>query len=213
MRKAILAAAAFSLLAFVPAAQAKEMVYTGACGATGCQAIKPGIALSPHGLAGAVAPPLGSYYVLQVGYGDGKTISVRGAQYFVPASGVVIGKDVPGPNDGWSRLPAKALTALRKATAGIEPYAVPVPTRAYVGTRRMPDAKPFLPLLGPLEPAAVPHTGETPIAIGLEWAKPNPWSSASALLNYLPKARIVIRLDGYFCVPSRVADRIDRARR
>ena len=213
MRKALLAGVAVMLLTIVPAAQAKEMVYTGACGAAGCTTFKPSISVSPHGLPGSVVPPLQSYYVLQVGYGDGKTIAVRGAQYFVAGAGAVIGKDVPGPSDGWAKLPGKTLTAVRKATTGLQPFPAPVPVRAYVGTTRMADARPFTSLLGPLQPVAMPRTGESPIPIGLEWAKPNPWTTAGALLSYLPKARVVIRIDGYFRVPTSVADRIDRARR
>jgi hypothetical protein len=213
MRKALVAGAAFALLVFVPAAQAKEMVYTGACGATGCKSIKPAIAVSPQGLPGAVVPPLQSYYVLQTGYGDGHKIFVRGAQYFIVDAGTVIGKDVAGPNDGWAKLPDRTLAALRTATSGLQPFPAPMPARAYVGTQRMPDARALASLLGPLPPVAMPHTGESPIPIGLEWAKPNPWTTAGALLSYLPKARVVIRIDGYFRVPTSVADRIDRARR
>ena len=213
MRKAIVAGAAIALLVFVPAAQAKEMVYTGACGATGCKSFRPAIAGSAHGLPGAVVPPLQSYYVLQTGYGDGHKIFVRGAQYFIADAGTVIGKDVSGPSDGWAKLPDKTLAAVRRTTSGLQPFPAPMPARAYVGNERMSNARGFASLLGPLQQVAMPHTGESPIPIGLEWAKPNPWTTAGALLSYLPKARVVIRIDGYFRVPTSVADRIDRARR
>jgi hypothetical protein len=215
MRKGILVIAV-ALVALAPAAQAKEskeLQLLGVCGSAGCKALKAKVILRHEGLTAAAAPPLQSYYVLRVGYGDGKKIFERGEQYFVAGSGVIAGKDLPGPSDGWMQLPAQAAAAARAAAVGLKPFPAPVPTKAYIGTHHVANAAAFAALLGPLAPAAVPRTGETPISITLLWAKSNPWSSAGALLNYLPKARVVMRLDGYFRVPGPVADRIDRARR
>jgi hypothetical protein len=215
MKMAFLAVAA-ALLVAAPAAQSKsskEMRLLQVCGASGCAAIKPAVSLGHGAFSAAAAPPFGSYYVLKVGWGDGHKIFVRGEQYFVPASGAVLPKDGPGPTDGWSKLPARGVAAARNAAAQLDAFPAPTPSAAYIGTRRMPDVAPFLELLGPLEPTTVPQTRESPVSIGLEFRRANPWSTSAALLNYLPKAHVLIRLDGFFRVPDRVADRIDRLRR
>jgi hypothetical protein len=215
MRKGILIVAV-ALVALAPAAQAKEskeLMLLQVCGATACKAIRPAVVLRGDNLQAAAVPALQAYYVLRVGFGYQGKVVVRAEQYFVPRAGAVAGKDAPGPTDGWTRLPAGAAAAAAKAARGLQPSPAPMPTRAYVGSRRVPNASAFAALLGPLEPVAVPRAGETPVSIGLVWAKPNPWSSAGALLGYLPGARVVMRLDGYFRVPGPVADRIDEARR
>jgi hypothetical protein len=215
MKMAFLAVAAVLLVA-APAAQSKsskEMRLLQVCGASGCEAIKPAVSLRDGALSAVTAPPFQRYYVLKVGWGDGRKIFVRGEQYFVPAAGATLSKDTPGPVEGWGKLPARAATVAGAVAARLKPFPAPVPSAAYIGTRRIADVTPFLALLGPLEQTTVPQTGESPVAIGLEFRRANPWSTSAALLNYLPKAHVVIRLDGYFRVPDRVADRIDRLRR
>jgi hypothetical protein len=215
MKKALLIAAA-ALVVTAPAAlakESKEIDFVQVCGASGCKAIKPVLRIGHEGLRAAVVPALQSYYVLRFGVGDGTTIVGRGELYFIPGAGLVAGQDSAGPIVGWSRLTARAAATARKVAQGLKPFAAPMPARAYVGMQRVSDAAPFAALLGPLERAAVPRSGESPVSIELRWARPNPWSSAGALLSYLPKARVVIRLDGFFRVPESVADRIDRIRR
>src|SRR5438045_2011794 len=199
--KRLLAVSGLALVAFVPAAQAKEIDLLRVGGASGCKALRPAVKLAHTDLAGASVPGIGPYYVLTIGYADGGRIFQRGAQYFVAAAGAIAAKDGTGPSVGWSRLPDAAADAVRRGAAGLQPFPAPRPSRVYVGAQRVADPGSYATLLGPLEEVAVPRTQESPITIGLGWARQNPWST-TASLEYLPRARVLIRFDGFFRVPD-----------
>ncbi len=197
-------------LATAPAALAKELSVTAVCGASGCKAISPALKIGHDGFGPAATVPIGNYYVLRIGFGDGHKIFQRGEMYFVASAGAVAAKDAPGPTDGWGALTAEAAASVRSATRGLKPFTVGRPTHAYVATHRAVDAVPYLALLGPLERTAMPRSGESALTISLYWGGTNPWSNAGALIQYLPKAGVVIRSDGYYRAPGSI---VERARR
>lgn len=210
MKKSVLVIAVLALLGLAPAALAKEMSLTAVCGPSGCKAISPAVKIGHDGFGPAATVPVGRYYVLRVGFGDGGKIFQRSEMYFVASAGAVAAKDAPGPTDGWGALPGKAAAQVRAAAAGVKPYTIGHPTHAYLGGHRAVDPEPYLELLGPLERVGVPHTVDSPTTISLYWAGTNPWSNAGALIQYLPKAGVVIRSDGYYRAPGSIADRARR---
>ena len=209
MKKSVLVIAVLALLGLAPAALAKELSLTAVCGPGGCKAISPAVKVGHEGFAPA-AVPVGSYYVLRVGFGDGGKIFQRSEMYFAASPGAVVAKDAAGPTDGWGALPGKAAARVRDAAAGLKPYTIGRPTHAYLGGHRAVDPEPYLGLLGSLERVGVPRTAESPTTISLYWAGTNPWSNAGALIQYLPKAGVVIRSDGYYRAPGSIADRARR---
>lgn len=211
MKKSVLVIAVVGLLVVVPSALAKELTVTAVCGPSGCNAISPAVKLGHDGMTAPVkAVPMGDYYVVRVGFGDGEKIFERVQMYFVPAAGALAGMEAADPTSSWMGMPEPAAAQARKAAEGLKPYALPAPTKAYIGTHRAVDAAPYVRLLGPLEKTTIPRAAESPIVISLFWTKTNPWSSAGALIQYLPKAGVVIRTDGYYRAPGSIADRARR---
>lgn len=209
---AIAAAAASALVLAAPSA-AKEMRLLQVCGASGCNTIKSAGSLGHHGgFQPTTRPSLQSYYVVRVGLGDGKRIFGREDMYFVPGPGAVTWR-TDDPNQTWMAFPARPARSIRAAAKGLEPFGAPHLASAYIGERRSVDPAPYMALLGPLDKAYVPSALESPISVSLNWQRPNPWSNDGALLNYLAKAKVLLRSDGYFHVPDALADRLDREHR
>lgn len=209
MKKSVLVIAVLGALSIAPAALAKELTVTAVCGPSGCAAVTPAVKLSHDGITVRDAP-LGGYYVVRIGLGDGTKIFERTRMYFVPAAGALAWADTADPNATWLGMSGEAAARVRKAASGLKPFTVATPTHAYVGTHRTTDAAAYVALLGRLERTAAPVTGESPIVISLYWKQPNPWSSSAALIQYLPEAGIVIRNNGYYRAPGSLADRARR---
>jgi hypothetical protein len=214
MKKLVLIAVVVAAAAVTAApAPAKEMTLQQICGTNGCHALKPAVRLGHDGFAAGMTPALEGYYVVKIGIGDGKKIFEHLNMYFAPKAGAVIGEGGQGSSEGWAGIPAPAVEKLRTSAQGLKLFKAPRPNRVDVGERRSVDPAPYAALIGPLDPTPVPQTYESPIPISISWARPNPWSSGGSLLNYLPKAGVVIRGDGYFRVPESLTGRIDRERR
>lgn len=204
----VIAALAVSTLVAAASASAKEMTLLQVCGGNGCNAIKSG-KVGHGGFESSVTrPELQSYYLLRAGVGDGTKIVHRMEMYFVPEPGVIVGRSL---DEGWGVLPDRATKAVRAALEGLKPFRPQLAT-AYIGERRSVDPAPYAALLGPLDKAYVPSTDESPVSVSLNWHQPNPWSNDGAMLNYLVKAKVLMRSDGYFHVPAELAGRLDRER-
>jgi hypothetical protein len=195
-----------TLIAFVPAAQAKQVVLVQLCGASGCTAITPPIAFKGGGRP--VTPPLGNYYALRADNGGGRKTNRRLRSYFVAGPGALTGPELRGPGTGWVRVPQIA-SRLRPLAATLTPFPTPWPEGVYIDGRRAPDPAAFALLLGPLRHVATRWTGQRLISIDMRWSKPNPWAAEAALLDYMPNERVLIRLDGSFAVPRSIAYRIE----
>lgn len=213
MKKLVaIGAAAVSAVVLAAPATAKQLTLLQVCGADGCNAIKSGGTLGHDGGPDSASrPSLQSYFLLKIGAGDGKKIFERWDMYFVPDPGVIIG--IKGGSEGWTALPARATKAIKAAAKGLKPFRTPQIAKVHIGQHRSVDPAPYTALLGPLEKAYIPSTWESPISVSLDWQRPNPWSNHGAMLNYLAKAKVLMRGDGYFRVPDVLAGRLDRERR
>jgi hypothetical protein len=207
-----IAAAGVSTLALAAPAAGKELTLLRVCGADGCNAITSGGTVGHDGGPSFVSrPSLQGYYLLRIGAGDGKRVLERWDMYFVPDPGAIIGTQ--GGNEGWTALPARATKAVKAAAKGLKPFRTPQIAEAYVGEHRSVDPAAYTALLGPLEEAGIPSTLESPISLSFDWQRPNPWSNDGGMMNYLVKARMLMRGDGYFRVPDALARRLDREHR
>jgi hypothetical protein len=211
MRRLLLIGLACSAaLALAAPALAKEMSLLQVCGTNGCNSIKPAVSLG-HGGGPTETPAVEDYYLLKIGVGDGTKIFERADLYFAPKAGVFTGAGMAF-GDGWSTLPKRAAARVLAAAEGLKLFRAPTPSEIYIEGRRSADPAAYGRLLASLDETTAPVTSEGPILIGLSWSRPNPWSSES-LVNYLPKAKVLLRGGGYYRVPSDLASRIDRERR
>lgn len=131
--RAIAALATVFLAALLPAAlQAKGSATVRACGPRECAPVGDGT-LAAHVASPqeTVDPPAVSpYYRLDIGFGAGESASSY-STLFVPAEGLI------ASNAGgllWYLPRTEAFGALREATRGVDPYAVPRAWPRYVET-------------------------------------------------------------------------------
>src|SRR5437660_172096 len=218
MRKfVVLAAAALGLLALSAPAQAKEVLSLKICGASGCVT-----STDPSVLKGWEAgnqDPIqiwqtnpADYYKITVGLGDKGTVMGTQAGYWLPGRNLMRWQGQNGYP--WWKLFPSQVKMLRSVTGSLTPI-TPALSWVKVGGMKVADPTSYLRLLGKFQEAYVGLNASHKhrVRIVLHTPSANPWIHSTLGLRYTPKKRLLVRPDGDFRVPKRMAGRVMRGSR
>jgi hypothetical protein len=205
-------------LAFAGAAQAKELASFKACGDTGCKAVTApaalralikGLELQGEPVTTETPAPAPFFRLEFVMKGD-EGMSPSFTQYYVPSTGTI---SIETESGSWSWVEIAALQPLyRKETAGLTPYGKPRFTRAALGGERLSDPASYSRLFTvqgesddfPSDPDWLPIT--------LTSAKPSPWSTYAATLEYSPSTNTLWRGVEYVKLTGKRAGNLEHRR-
>ncbi len=219
MQKAIAFTVA-ALAAFLAAgtAQAKELSSFRACGAAGCRETKDAALLRQliHAVelqgdpvsarTPAPAPFLRLEFVAKSD--DGTSASWR--QYYVPSLGRLAIETDPGR---WGWVKAGSLRRLlARVTAGVKPSPAPRITRVEIAGKVARDPASYGRLFRLQTPTDdYPHDLDWQ-TIRLATARPSPWSTHAATLEYSPSTDVLWRGSEFVKVPPALASRVEARR-
>jgi hypothetical protein len=216
MKRLAFALAAAAALALPASVAAKEISALQLCGAGGCRTITDHNALARFEQAGgdsdrSVGPAAPTpFYLLKVVVNTGEGgDAIAWQTYYVPAGRVFRG--VQGNHAEWTRAPEAARTVLDQAADGLEPYTVPVVSRATVGRKVAKNPASYLALFQ--LPARKARLGVRTdwVRIRLRSAVPSPWTDGKNVLYFSARGRVLLRDGETVRLPKRVARSVRRA--
>jgi hypothetical protein len=209
---ALVALVASGALAAAGAAQAKEIVSLKLCGTTGCNTVTDRDTLRGWEAEGDPAqvwqPMPAAFYTVAIAFGDDKGNVIHSdTAYWLPSSNLM--RFQGQKYDPWWRLFPSQKALFVKIASGLEPF-VPRLARVRVKGKNVTDPDSYLRLFGPLRDAVVPYHVKRWVRIRMLAAEPNPWISHRVLMKYAPRIRLLVRPDGYYRVPKRLARKVMR---
>ncbi len=213
MKKIALAAlVAAGALAAAGAAQAKEIVSLKLCGTTGCNTVTDRDTLrgwEAEGDPEQVGLPMpAAFYTVAIAFGDDKGNVIHSdTAYWLPRSNLMRWRDQT--YEPWWRLFSSQKAMFVKISSGLEPF-FPRLARVRVKGRNVTDPDSYLRLFGPFRYAEVPAHVKRWVRIRMQAAEPNPWISNRASMKYAPRIRLLVRPDGYYKLPKRLARKVMR---
>ena len=217
-RLLFIAFVAVSALVWTGVAQTKEVTSFKACGASGCRAVitSPALLLRVIRMVelqgDAVStrtPESAPYFRLEIGV-DHESGGRALTQYYVPSQGRVALQTGP---DAWTWVLAGKLRPLyERMTRGVGPFATPSFTRATVGGKPARDPASYARLF-----ALRTSTDDMPdepdwVAIELGSARPTPWTTNAATLEYSPSKHVLWRGVEYVKLPGSLAANLEDRR-
>lgn len=217
-RLSLIVPIAVSALVWAGAAQSKELSSFKACGASGCKSVTApatlralirAIELQGEPVTTATPAPA-PFFRLEFTAKDDEAVGPSFTQYYVPSREVVAIETDPEAT-AWVR--AGALNSLyERVTAGVTPFGKPTFTRAALGGEAVSDAASYSRLFTlrgstddfPDDPDWMP--------ISLGSARPSPWTTSAATLEYSPSKNVLWRGVEYVKLPDRLADNLEHHR-
>jgi hypothetical protein len=210
----VLAAAVAGLLALSAPAQAKEIISMKICGASGCvtstdQSVLKGWEGDGNDPAQIWQTNPADYYMVTIGFGDqGKLIHTDTANW-LPGRNLMRFQGQYGYP--WWKLSPSQVRMLRSVAGNITAF-TPGLSRVRIGGKPVADPGSYLRLLGKLHEVYLPVNAPRKhrLRVMLHTDAANPWIRNTIRTWYRPKTRILVRNDGAFRVPKRMARRVLR---
>lgn len=196
-------------------AGAKELASFKVCGAAGCKAItSPGVlrslirALESQGEpVSTTTPALAPYYRLEFSIKGDEGMTPSFTQYYARSLALISMEPNPG---GWTWVKAGPLQKLlANVTAGVKPFAPPRIAKVTVGGKPVSDPGSYSTLFTFHKPTDdYPDDGDW-IRISIATARPSPWSTGAATLEYSPSKNTLWRGAEFIEVPSDLASQLE----
>jgi hypothetical protein len=205
-------------LVFAEAGEAKELASFKACGDAGCKAVTApatlrallkGLQLQGEPVTSETPAPAPFYRLEFVAKGD-EGMSPSFTQYYVPSKGTI---SIETESGSWSWVKIAALKSLyERVTEGLTPYGKPRFTRAALGGQLLSDPASYSRLFSlqgesddfPSDPDWLPITFTS--------AKPSPWTSQAATLEYSPSTNTLWRGVEYIKLTGQRAANLEHRR-
>ena len=200
-----------AMLAAPAPAPAKGPISLELCGVSACRTfawvpseranerLVHGVVALHEDFAFVSAPPLAPYYALQLEADWYEWDSV----FYLPAHGVA------EVQSSWLRVPRPLASALRAATAGLDPQPRPTLARVVVNGRPAADPPAYGAVFDRL-PKAAPPPPETPRArIRLATGARTPWTDEPRAVDYVPTADLLHREAEWVRAPADLAQLIE----
>jgi hypothetical protein len=210
------AAGATAALALVGAAPAKEISAVEVCGPDACAGVADRETLTRFeetagGFEVSTGPAVpAEFYVLRLTYSDGVE-QHSWENYYVPSARVLRSVDQFG-RAAWRRAPKAQRLLLDPLAAQVQPYPVPVVTKATVGRKRVAAPASYLGLYRlARSPRAYPKHERGWQRVRLASALPSPWTDGANTLRYLRRERLLERDGQYVRLSRRLARAVRRA--
>jgi hypothetical protein len=216
MSKAIsLTLAALAVFLAAGAAEAKELSSARACGAAGCRETRDPALLRQliHAVelqgkpVSTRTPSPGPFLRLEFIAKSDEGTSVRWSQYYVPSVDRLAIETDP---DAWAWVRAGRLQRLlQRVTAGVRPFPAPRITRVEIAGKIARDPASYIRLFRLQRPTADYPDNPDWKTIRLVTARPSPWSTHAATLEFSPSTDVLWRGSEFIKVPSAIASRLE----
>ncbi len=190
MKRLTLIALALAALIWTGTGQAKELSSFKVCGASACKAVSdPALLRSLIRSVENQGEPVSTrtprpapFYRLEFYVKGDESGGPSLVQYYAPSAGRIAIETNP---DAWTWVQANSLrTLFGRVTTDVRPFPAPRIARVLVGAKPVHDPTSYARLFGLRTPTdEYPDDGNW-VTISIETAKPTPWSTGAATLEY-----------------------------
>jgi hypothetical protein len=205
-----------SLFLWAAAAEAKELSAFKACGAEGCKdvtdrAVLRSLIRSVENQGEPIStrtPRPSPFFRLEFSVRGDEAGGPSFVQYYAPEAGRIAIETNP---EAWTWVRAGSLRALfDRVTVGIKPFPRPVVSRVLIGGQSARDPASYTRLFS-LDTATndYPDNGDW-VTISLQTAKPTPWSTGTATLEFSPSKNVLWRGSEFLKIPGGMATQLEK---